>query len=222
MRLFKPRPAEGRKPGARKASVALALAMVLGFTAWAGAQSLAESAKKEKERREAAKKSGAIIVTNADLLMVKKRPSVTNPGTAAPSDKPGQAGAVIVGNENLAQPDVAGLDVKPVISTGQGAPARTAEIAASALEGNPKDMFDKKRADLESRWNAARERLGLLEVKLLALRQQFGNPINADAKDKVGKDLDALAPIIAAAQIEEKTAKDELDKFLGTQATPRK
>jgi hypothetical protein len=196
--------------------------MVLGLSVFSAAQSLAESAQKEKERRGALKKSGAVIVTNADLLKVKKRPSVTNPVAAVPSGNPVQADAVIVGNENLAPAEAAAQEAKPVISTGQGAPPRTAEIAASALEGNPRDVSDKKKADLESRWNAARERLGLLEVKLLALRQNFGNSVNADARDRAGKDLDALTPILAAAQLEEKNAKFELDKFLTGPSAPRK
>ncbi len=210
MRQSGSRTSDGRNPGARKARVALALSMVLGLSVLASAQSLAESAKKEKERREALKKSGAVIVTNADLLNVKKRPSVTNPGTAA------------IATGDPAQGGVAGQDASPAVSTGQGAPARTAEIAASELEGNPKDVFDRKKADLESRWNTARERQGLLEIKLLSLRQEFGNPINAGEKEKVGRDIDALAPIVAAAQLDEKKAKEELDKFLTGPSAPRK
>lgn len=196
--------------------------MVLGLSLFASAQSLAESARKEKERRETLKKSGAVVVTNADLSKVKKKPAVTTPGAVAPSENPVPAGAASITAEERAQAGVAGHDAKPAISTGQGAPARTAEIPASALEGNPKDVFDRKKADLEGQWNSARERLGLLEVKLLALRQQFGNPVNAAERDKVGKDIDALAPILAAAQLEEKKSKEDLDKFLPTPSSPRK
>jgi hypothetical protein len=184
--------------------------MVLGLSVFVAAQSLAESAQKEKERREALRKSGAVVVTNADLSRVKKKPAVTPQSGAAPSENPAPAGAALgPGND-------------PAISTGQGAPARTAEIPASALEGNPKDVFDRKKADLEGKWNTARERLGLLEVKLLSLRQQFGNPVNAAARDKVGKDIDALAPILAAAQLEEKKAKEDLDKFLTGPSSPKR
>ena len=62
----------------------------------------------------------------------------------------------------------------------------------------------------------------MLEVKLLALRQDFGNSINADARERAGKDLDALTPILAAAQLEEKNAKFELDKFLTGPSAQRK
>ena len=210
MRRSEPHPTDGNRPGARRTRIALAVSMVLGLSVFSAAQSLAESARKEQERREILKKSGAVVVTTADLAKVKKRPSVTNPGEAAPPENPASTSAALgPGND-------------PAISTGQGAPARTAEIASSALEGNPKDVFDRKRADIERRWNAARERLSLLEVKLLALRQDFGNSINADARERAGKDLDALTPILAAAQLEEKNAKFELDKFLTGPSAQRK
>ena len=222
MRTFAAQPSEGIKRGARIVPSALALAMVLGLAAFSGGRSAAESYRQEKERRDALKKSGAVIVTNADLAKVKKKPAVSPPGAAAPSANPGQAGAAAVTAENQAQADTEAPYAKPVISTGQGAPARTAELSAAELEGNPRDAFDQKKADLESRWNAARERIGLLEVKLLALRQQFGNSINAAERERVGKELDALAPILAAARLDEKKAKEEFDKLQGGPPAPRK
>jgi hypothetical protein len=212
----------GKRTWAWRAPAALTLAAVLALAAWAEGRGPAWSGQKEKEQRETPKKSGAVVVTNADLAKVKTKPAVANPGAAAPSGNPVPAGTAAAAAENQAQADVAGKDVKRVISTGKGAPARTAEIAASELEGNPKDVLDRKKADLESRWNAARERIGLLEVKLLALRQQFGNPINAAERERVGKELDALAPVLAAARLDEKKAKEELDKFQGGPPAPRK
>jgi len=223
MRQSDSRSSDERRPGARRVSATLALSMVMALSVFAAAQSLAESAQKEKERRDALKKSGAVIVTNTDLLKVKKRPSVTNSVEAIPAGIPGQAGASTVTAEDQARTEAAGLDAKPVISTGQaGAPPGAAGGAAVLTEEHPREVFDRKKADLEGKWNAARERMGLLEVRALGLRQQFGNPVNAAERDKAGKDIDALAPILTAARLEEKKAQEDLDKFLTGPAAPRK
>lgn len=54
----------------------LVVLAVLGLAASLSAQSLVELAKREKERREALKGRHAAVVTNRDLLLVKKMPAV--------------------------------------------------------------------------------------------------------------------------------------------------
>jgi hypothetical protein len=173
-------------------------------------QSLAESAQKEKERRESVRTKKTVVVTNADLSKVKKKSAVAMPSAPAPNEAQAQAGAAL------------GAGTETSVSTGQGAPPRTAEIPASVLEGNPKAVFDQKKADLESRWNAARERWGLLEVKLLALRQQAASAVNAAEKDRVGKEIEGATQTLASAQLDEKKAREELDRFLAPPPPARK
>jgi len=54
----------------------LIVVAVLGLAASLSAQSLVELAKREKERREALKERHAAVITNRDLLRVKKVPAV--------------------------------------------------------------------------------------------------------------------------------------------------
>jgi hypothetical protein len=219
-----PSPAHGRKPGRSSATIAAALLLAAALSPLAArGQSLAETAQKEKERREAVTAGKAVVVTNADLSKVKKKSAVALPaapqpaagtesqaptgaaaGTAAP---PRTETAADLAAARAAAPTRAEMDAA-------GAAARAAEIPASALEGNPRAVFDQKKVDLEGQWNAARERTGLLEVKLLGLQQQSLRAVNADARDAVAKDIESATRTLAGARLEEMKAKAELEKFL--------
>ncbi len=63
--------------------------LVLTLIQLAPAQSLAEAAKKEKERRESLKGKSALIVTNANLRGTKKKPAFVIP-TPVESENPAQ------------------------------------------------------------------------------------------------------------------------------------
>jgi hypothetical protein len=208
MRLFSPGPAEAPKPRTGKAPVALALTMVLGLAAWAGAQSVAESSRQDKERRETLIKGGPVVVTNADLQKVKKKPAAANPGAAAPP----AAGADIPA-ENPAQADLAGPEAKRPISKGQGAPARTAEIAASALEGNPRTVFDQRKAELTAAWATAKERIDLLNIKMLGLQQQMNAAVQPGVREQAQIALVETSKTLQDAQAAERKAREDLDRF---------
>jgi hypothetical protein len=199
-----------QRPGRSSGMIALTLLAACLLPTVVRGQSLAESAQKEKERRESVRTKKTVVVTNADLSKVKKKSAVAMPSAPAPNEAQAQAGAAL------------GAGTETSVSTGQGAPPRTAEIPASVLEGNPKAVFDQKKADLESRWNAARERWGLLEVKLLALRQQAASAVNAAEKDRVGKEIEGATQTLASAQLDEKKAREELDRFLAPPPPARK
>jgi seryl-tRNA synthetase len=73
------------------------------------------------------------------------------------------------------------------------------------------------KADLEAKWNRAKEWVELLNVKMLALQQQMAQAGNDPPKDQIQKDINDLTQRIQQAQADEKKAKDDLDKFSASQ-----
>jgi hypothetical protein len=153
-------------------------------------QSLAEAAKKEKERRESLKGKAGVIVTNADLAGTKKKPAIAvNPQTPAESEKPAAA-------------------AKP----GEPSAVEAAPPADPRIEAGKK--FDEKKSELEGRLSKAKELVELLNLKMSALQQQFYSFNSMTAKDQVQKQLSDTLQKLQAAQAEEAKIKDELDKVL--------
>ena len=153
-------------------------------------QSLTEAAKKEKERRESLKGKAGVVVTNADLAGIKKKPAIAaNPQTPAESEKPG-------GGAEPREP-----------SAGEAAPPADPRIEAGK-------KFDEKKFELEVRLSKAKELVELLNLKMNALQQQFYSFNSMTAKDQVQKQLSETLQRLQAAQAEEAKVKDELDKVL--------
>jgi hypothetical protein len=135
---------------------ALIFLAVLGLTASLGAQSVADLAKREKERREALKGRHAVIVKNEDLLRVQKLPAVE---VAFPNAAIGEAD-------------------QPVSPSGSGAPVR--QIVPRVVAEGPKIMGESEPVDpsssggtLEAQLKSATDLVDLLTTKMNALRQQF-------------------------------------------------
>ncbi len=151
-------------------------------------QSLTEAAKKEKERRESLKGKAGVVVTNADLAGIKKKPAVAaNPQTPAESEK---------------------AAAKPGdLSAGEAAPPADPQIEA-------RKKFDEKKSELEGRLSKAKELVELLNLKMSALQQQFYSFNSMTAKDQVQKLLSETLQRLQATQAEEAKIKDELDKVL--------
>ena len=135
---------------------ALMFLAVLGLTASLGAQSVADLAKREKERRESLKGRHAVVVKNADLFRVQKLPAVE---VADPNAAVGEAD-------------------QPVSPSGSGAPIR--RMVPRVVADGPKIMGDGESADqasssgtLEAQLKSATDLVDLLTTKMNALRQQF-------------------------------------------------
>jgi hypothetical protein len=173
----------------KKALCAILLPLFLASAATA--QSLAEAAQKEKERREILKGKPGVVVTNADLSKNKKKPMVAIPPAEAAAEGP--AGTQVAG-------DAAGAAQAKLLET-----ARQAEI---------QKRFDEKKTDLESKAALSKERTELLNLKLKSLQQQFYTFANMQTKDQIQKQITETYQTLQAAAVEEARAKDELDRFL--------
>jgi len=148
--------------------------IMTGFAVSLGAQSLANLAKREKERREGFKGRHAPVVRNADLLRVKKLPAVE----VVPDYSPDDYATV---EEQGAGEATVGLDTAPpVLPSGSGAPSSrriTPRVgdAGPSLAGGEAEPVEQSFAGrtLEAQLRAAKDLVDLLTTKMNALRQQF-------------------------------------------------
>lgn len=134
---------------------------VIGFTASLAAQSVVELAKREKERRESLKGRHAVVVTNADLLLIKKTPAVevANPGEVGGPET--QAG------EPAVPPAASGA------SQGRRIVPRVSADGPTLMgDGASIDQTTSAQA-LEAQLKSANDLVDLLTLKMNALRQQF-------------------------------------------------
>jgi hypothetical protein len=157
-------------------------------------QTLAEIAQKEKERRAGLKGKKAVVITNADLAKLKKKPAVETPsGPTAPV------------TEEAVTPEAA-----PPARVETPPPAGT-EIPPSSEPAAP----DLKA--LQERLDKATEYVDLLTLKMGSLWQQFYNMEDMTAKDALQQTIAETFIKLQKAQEEETQARQDLERFLGQQ-----
>ncbi len=166
---------------------------VLLASSLVAAQSVAEAAKKEKERRENLKGKTTQVVTNADLAKTQKKPAVATP---APVVDETQAGA-----------PVGGAPPKDVSA------AAPPETSAAALKSEARKKYEEKKAELETKWTAAKELVELLDLKMNALGQQYYSFNSMVQKDQIQRTISETFQKLQTAKADEVKAKEELDKF---------
>jgi hypothetical protein len=166
---------------------ALAAGLCLG-------QDLVEAAKKEKERREAQKGGKAVFITNTHLVDLKKK-------AAVPSQSGGPA------------PDAAQTLNAPVTAV----PGTIRMNAPAGPEPTSPGGGDKEQlqAEYQDRFDKAKEKKDLLELKLLSLRQQLTTFNSMESKEKVQRDFAETYQKFQLSQTEAAKAKEDLDRFLG-------
>lgn len=157
-------------------------------------QDLVEAAKKEKERREAQKGGKAAVITNSHLTDLKKKASVpTQPGVPA-ADAP----------QTLPAPTT---EVPGTIR--MNAPA--GPEPASPGGGDKEQLL----ADYQDRFEKAREKKDLLELKLLSLRQQMTTFNSMESKEKVQRDFAETFQKYQTALAEAAKAKEDFERVGG-------
>jgi Na+-transporting NADH:ubiquinone oxidoreductase subunit NqrC len=153
-------------------------------------QTLAEIAKKERERRENLKGKKAVVVTNADLARLKKKPALEIPPAPPEPQLEEQA--------EQATPSPAEETL------GSSGPT------ASPQEGESEATLK----TLQVKWEKAKEYVELLTLKMSALWQQFYGLDNLSSKEAVQQAIAETFIKLQDAQTEETTARQELEKFL--------
>ena len=176
----------------------------LWLASLASSQSLAELAKKEKARRESLKGKKVVLVTNADLGKVTKKPAVSSPDaqeTAPPS---------AAGKNETAVESPPSRDIPPVIPPDRGAIGDR--------------EYEAMKAQLEGALIRADEMVDLLTTKLNGLWQEFYSLNDMTTKDKIQMQISDFYEKLVAAQEEADRARQELETYLSTtrrQGTPQ-
>ena len=177
-------------------------------------QSLADLAKKEKERRAALKGKTATVVTTADLSKVKKRPAVESTGQEQAAGEGAEA----------AQAGAAGGQAKEGVTppaTGEQAAAAAAEVAKPAEETPPAEAAAAAAQDLQKKQNELAEMaqqkaemVDLLTTKMNALYQEFYGLDNLKSREMVQLQISDTYDKLLKAETESAKAKKDLEDFL--------
>ena len=191
----------------RKIKLLASLFLPLLLVSFLQSQSLADLAKKEKERR-AALKGKATTITTADLAKVKKRPAV-EPGSQEQAAEEGaaQAGQAEVKSGQEGAPPVAGEQAaqaaKPVEGTPPGdKPAPTAQD------------IQKKQNELAEIAQQKADMVDLLTTKMNALYQQFYGLDNLKSREMVQLQISDTYDKLLKAEADSAKAKKDLEDFL--------
>jgi hypothetical protein len=184
-----------------------ALVLPLFLASFLQSQSLAELAKKEKERR-AAMKGKTTVITSADVAQVKKRPAVE----AAPD-------TVTIEGEAQAAEGAAGA---PPEGAPPAAGGQAAEAAAEAPAPTPQeDQAAQAAKDLEKRQtelaDAAQQKAELVELltlKMNALYQEFYGLENLKSRELLQIQISDTYDKLLKAETESAKAQKDLEDFL--------
>ncbi len=174
------------------------------------AQSLVELAKKEKERRAALKEKG-IVVTNADLVKVKKRPAIEIlPAEELPDEIP------VEGEEVVPIPEEGEIPPgsEEAIETAAGEEAQPQIIPPPDRPTMTESEFRRQYADYQGRVDQAQEMIDLYTLKMNGLWQEFYSLDDMKSRELIQLQISETNEKLVAAQVDALTAKDELDNFI--------
>ncbi|MHB8055171.1 MAG: hypothetical protein ACYDH3_07995 [Candidatus Aminicenantales bacterium] len=170
--------------------VAAVLLLAVGTSL--SAQDLANAAKKEKERRAALKNKPSVTVTNDDLERSKKK-------------------AAFIRIENNTGEALAGEEAQPAEPEKKPTAVPAEPDEAVNVDSAPDPAL--ARAELQDRYNRAKEHLDYLNLKMRALQQQLFSFNTMETKDKVQRDIAETRDMFQAAEADEAQLKKELDDF---------
>ena len=173
--------------------ILVALVLSTLTASFAPAQTMAEAAQKEKERREGLQGKTVTVVSNADLSKTKKKPAASPP-TAGDTQAQTQAPA------------------------GGEAAVKAAADADARLKADVEKRYLEMKTELEDRAAKAKERAELLALKLKALQQKFMTFNSMQSKEPLQREIVQTYEMIQAAGAEQVRAKDDLEKFLASAA----
>ena len=155
-------------------------------------QSLAEVAKKEKERREKLKGKKTVIITNSDLVKVKRRSAMTTDRAAAPISP-------------ATPPDKSsGIDTAE--------PTGDSSITPQAKNIDRQEQARPSVEEFEANYFKAREYTQLLTIKLRGLWQEFYSMDDMTDRGTIQKQIAETSQQIQEAQEAELIAKKEMEQ----------
>ncbi len=173
-------------------------------------QSLAELAKKEKERRAALKGKPATVITTADLAKVKKRPAVETTTQEQATEE--------VAVEEVAAPPAAGQEAGAAEAAAGEAvppPAKPIETLPDLQNAPPaaKDI-QARIAELTKAANEKQELVELLNLKMNSLYQEFYNLESVKSRETLQLQISDTYDKLLKAQLDATKAVKELDDYV--------
>ena len=171
----------------------LVILAILGLAAALEAQSLAELAKREKERRETFRGRHAVVVKNKDLLLVKKAPAVevNNPSVAGDEEQVSEP------VDQTMDDNAGGTGLRPRPAAGtEGDPSAEAE------GGGP----------LEDQLKVVDVVVENLTNEMNALRQQFEAQDNMVPGYVIQQQMDELNQRLVKAQARQAAIREKMEK----------
>ena len=202
--------------GKKKFLVSLFLPLLL--VSFLQSQSLAELAKKEKERRAAQKGKGATVTTSADLAKVKRRPAVESAG----QEQTARAGQADVKAQPGATPPTAGQPAATAAAAAEEAKAAAEKLAAEKLAaetppGETPAMSEKdfraKQTELVEASKQKQEMFDLLSLKLNSLYQEFYGLDNMKSREILQIQISDTYDKLLKAETDAKKAAKDLEDF---------
>lgn len=184
-----------------------ALVLPLFLASFLQSQSLAELAKKEKERR-AAMKGKTTVITSADVAKVKKRPAVEAVPDTVTLEGEVQAAEGEAGAPPEGAPPAAGEQAADA-SAEEPAPTPQEDQAAQAARG-----LEKKQAELADLAQQKAEMVELLTLKMNALYQEFYGLENLKSRELLQIQISDTYDKLLKAETESAKAQKDLEDFL--------
>jgi hypothetical protein len=151
-------------------------------------QSLAELAKKERERREKLKGEKSVVITNADLTKIKRKASVIVPQSLDKRE-----------------------DISKASSRERKSPPKKSP-ASRLMEADKRESYDAP-SEIEDRWRKAKEYVQLLTLKTNALWQEFYSLDDATTQEAVQREIDEISKKLRKARQDEENIKKELENL---------
>jgi hypothetical protein len=180
------------KMSAKRVISVLCLPVLL--SSFAFSQTLAEIAQKERERRASLKGKKAVVVTNADLAKLKKKPAVEVPAAQIATETEGT---------ETSEP------AAPESTESQSLPVPGEQPAQSAAQISL--------AELQARWEKAKEYVELLTLKMGALWQEFYSLDDMTSREAIQLAISETFIKLEKAQGDEAKAQRDLEAFVSQQ-----
>ena len=192
-----------------KKKLLISLFLPLFLASFLQSQSLAELAKKEKERRAALKGKGATVTTSADLAKVKRKPAVES----ATQEQTAEETAAQAG-----QADVKAKQGEAPPAAGQPAAAAAEKPAEETPPGETPAMSEKefqaKQAELVEVAKEKQEMIDLLTLKLNSLYQEFYGLDNMKSREIIQLQISDTYDKLLKAEADAKKATKDLEDFI--------
>jgi len=198
-----------------------ALFLPLLLVSFLQAQSLADLAKKEKERRAAVKGKPAAVITSADVARVKKRPAVETTTQELVAEEAAAEGAeakVQEGAAPAAGAEAAAGEAKT--EAAEAAPAKPAETPPEQARAEAAKSAEARTAELRQAAEDKQQLVELLTLKMNALYQEFYSLDNLKSRELLQAQISDTYDKLLKAQVDAQKAAKDLEDSLAQAKQP--